>query len=163
MLAGGVLIAAVLWAVMGGATHWMLFVPAQIAIGFGYYMMHTVLQSRATELMPEARSTSVAAFVFMLFLGQALGALAFGAAIAAWGYRAAFARRRGVYDRARRLAVEPPYPPPRRHAGGLNRQPFQPGSPCSPCSCASARRASTTKPGKSSRAAFQITAGLMRS
>jgi predicted MFS family arabinose efflux permease len=66
------------------------FVPAQMVIGFGYYMMHTVLQSRATELMPDARSTAVAAFVFVLFLGQALGALAFAAAIANWGYRAAF-------------------------------------------------------------------------
>ncbi len=90
VLAGGVLIGAVLLAVMGGA-NWMLFVPAQIAIGFGYYMMHTVLQSRATELMPGARSTAVATFVFVLFLGQALGALAFGAAIAAYGYRVAFA------------------------------------------------------------------------
>jgi predicted MFS family arabinose efflux permease len=53
-------------------------------------MMHTVLQSRATELMPEARSTAVSIFVFMLFLGQAVGALACGAAIAAWGYRPAF-------------------------------------------------------------------------
>jgi predicted MFS family arabinose efflux permease len=47
-----------------------------------------VLQSRATELVPEARSTAVSIFVFMLFLGQAVGALGFGAAIAAWGYRA---------------------------------------------------------------------------
>jgi predicted MFS family arabinose efflux permease len=61
-----------------------------MAIGFGYFMMHTVLQSRATELVPEARSTAVSFFVFMLFLGQALGALGFGAAIAAWGYRLAF-------------------------------------------------------------------------
>jgi predicted MFS family arabinose efflux permease len=90
VLGGGLLIAAVILLVFGGG-HWALFVPAQMVIGFGYYMMHTVLQSRATELMPAARSTAVATFVFMLFLGQALGALAFGAAIAAWGYRASFA------------------------------------------------------------------------
>jgi predicted MFS family arabinose efflux permease len=89
VLAGGVLIGAVMLAVFGGG-HWLLFAPALVAIGFGYFMMHTVLQSRATELTPQARSTAVAAFVFMLFLGQALGALGFAAAIAAWGYRAAF-------------------------------------------------------------------------
>jgi predicted MFS family arabinose efflux permease len=90
VLGGGLLIAAVILMVFGGG-HWVFFAPAQMAIGFGYYMMHTVLQSRATELMPNARSTAVAAFVFVLFLGQALGALAFAAAIASWGYRASFA------------------------------------------------------------------------
>jgi predicted MFS family arabinose efflux permease len=89
VLAGAAVLAAAILAAFGGG-HWMAFVPAQIAIGFGYCMMHTVLQSRATELLPEARATAVAAFVFTLFLGQALGALAFGAAIAAWGYRLAF-------------------------------------------------------------------------
>jgi predicted MFS family arabinose efflux permease len=89
VLGGGLLIAAVILMAFGSG-HWVYFVPAQMVIGFGYYMMHTVLQSRATELMPDARSTAVAAFVFVLFLGQALGALAFAAAIANWGYRAAF-------------------------------------------------------------------------
>jgi predicted MFS family arabinose efflux permease len=89
VLVGGALAAAVIAAAITGG-HWMAWVPAQMAIGFGYFMMHTVLQSRATELVPEARSTAVSFFVFMLFLGQALGALGFGAAIAAWGYRLAF-------------------------------------------------------------------------
>jgi predicted MFS family arabinose efflux permease len=89
VLAGAALIAVVIAAVMYSET-WVWFVPAQVAIGVGYFMMHTVLQSRATELVPEARSTAVSIFVFMLFLGQALGALGFGAAIAALGYRAAF-------------------------------------------------------------------------
>jgi predicted MFS family arabinose efflux permease len=89
VLIGGVLIAVVLAGAMASG-RWEVFVPVQIAIGFGYFMMHTVLQSRATELVPDARSTAVSIFVFMLFLGQALGALAFGAAIAAFGYRLAF-------------------------------------------------------------------------
>jgi YNFM family putative membrane transporter len=89
VLAGSVLIAAVIFLAFSNGG-WIVFVPAQIAIGFGYFMMHTVLQSRATELEPDARSTAVAVFVFMLFLGQALGALAFGGAIAMLGYRMAF-------------------------------------------------------------------------
>jgi predicted MFS family arabinose efflux permease len=89
VLAGGVLVAAVIAAAMCSGD-WMLFVPAQMAIGFGYLTMHTVLQSRATELVPQARSTAVSIFIFMLFLGQGLGALAFGAAVATWGYRLAF-------------------------------------------------------------------------
>jgi predicted MFS family arabinose efflux permease len=89
VLAGAALVAAVLAALMLSGS-WVVFVPGQVAIGFGYFLMHTVLQSRATELVPEARSTAVSIFVFMLFLGQALGALAFGAAIAAFGYRTSF-------------------------------------------------------------------------
>ena len=89
VLVGGLLIATALAAVM--TSHgWAPFVPAQAVIGFGYLMMHTVLQSRATELLPDARSTAVSLFVFALFLGQALGAVAFGATIATWGYRFAF-------------------------------------------------------------------------
>ena len=53
-------------------------------------MLHGVLQARATELLPEARATAVASFVFMLFLGQAVGALAIGYAIARLGYVGAF-------------------------------------------------------------------------
>jgi YNFM family putative membrane transporter len=89
VLLGSLLIAVVIFLTFGGG-RWLVFVPSQVAIGFGYFMMHTVLQSRATELEPEARATAVAVFVFMLFLGQAFGALAFGAAIAAVGYRMAF-------------------------------------------------------------------------
>jgi predicted MFS family arabinose efflux permease len=89
VLTGCLLVGAVIAAAFT-SNNWMVFVPAQALIGFGYFMMHTVLQSRATELVPEARSTAVSIFVFMLFLGQALGALAFGAAIAALGYRLAF-------------------------------------------------------------------------
>jgi MFS family permease len=50
-----------------------------------------VIQARATEMMPNARATSVGAFVFMLFIGQSVGALAAGALIATLGYRSAFA------------------------------------------------------------------------
>jgi MFS family permease len=53
-------------------------------------MVHGVLQARATEALPEARGTAVAGFAMALFLGQALGAVVFGAIIAAIGFREAF-------------------------------------------------------------------------
>jgi predicted MFS family arabinose efflux permease len=71
--------------------HWAVFVAIELALGLGYFMMHTVLQARATELLPQARSTAVASFVFMLFVGQSLGTLASGLAIGAVGYRVTFA------------------------------------------------------------------------
>nr|WP_255575378.1 MFS transporter [Caldovatus aquaticus] len=58
--------------------------------GLGFYMLHGVLQARATEAMPEARGTAVAAFALVLFTGQGIGATAFGALIAATDFRLAF-------------------------------------------------------------------------
>jgi predicted MFS family arabinose efflux permease len=89
VLAGGIVMGASILAVMA-CNAWGFFVPGLIAIGFGYFVMHTVLQTRATELLPDARSTAVSIFVFLLFFGQAIGAMAIGAAISAWGYRVAF-------------------------------------------------------------------------
>jgi len=90
VLLGGALIAAAL-ALTVTSGHWPLFILVEVAIGFGYFALHAVMLARATELLPEARSTAVSTFVFLLFLGQALGALALGHAIGAFGYRLAFA------------------------------------------------------------------------
>ena len=89
VLLGGALIAIAIAAGMA-STDWPIFVLVQLALGGGYLMLHGVLQARATELMPEARSTAVAGFVFMLFLGQAVGALAMGFLIGRYGYNSAF-------------------------------------------------------------------------
>lgn len=89
VLMGGTLIAVVIATGMA-SPRWTTFIVVQAAIGLGYFALHTVLQARATELLPDARSTAVSTFVLLLFLGQALGALAMGAAIGWVGYRLAF-------------------------------------------------------------------------
>jgi predicted MFS family arabinose efflux permease len=48
------------------------------------------MQARATELLPNARATAVSLFIFMLFIGQGLGAVLMGGAIALLGYSTAF-------------------------------------------------------------------------
>ncbi len=89
MLAGAVLMAvSVSCAVL--ALHWAVFVPAEMGMGLGFFLFHGVLQARATEMLPQARATGVAAFAFMLFLGQSLGALLVGGLIDRLGYRDAF-------------------------------------------------------------------------
>jgi predicted MFS family arabinose efflux permease len=55
-------------------------------LGFGFYMLHSTLQTKATELAPGARGTAVSLFAFMLFLGSATGTGALGLAIEAVGY-----------------------------------------------------------------------------
>ena len=56
----------------------------------GFYLLHGVLQARATEMLPHTRATAVASFALMLFLGQSIGALAMGGLIARLGYQGAF-------------------------------------------------------------------------
>ncbi len=66
--------------------NWILFIPLSIMMGLGFYMMHSTLQTRATELSPEARGTAVALFVFNLFIGQGLGTAVFGRVVDSSGY-----------------------------------------------------------------------------
>ncbi len=88
-LAGGLLMAVALAvAVLSG--FWWLFVPVELALGLGFFMLHSVLQARATEMLPQARATAVATFACVLFLGQSVGALLMGASIARFGYPIAF-------------------------------------------------------------------------
>ena len=89
VLVGGLLMAV---AVAAGVVVpvWWVFLPVEMAMGLGFYMLHGVMQARATELLPHARATAVSSFAFVLFVGQSIGALAIGAAIAHVGYRAAF-------------------------------------------------------------------------
>jgi predicted MFS family arabinose efflux permease len=69
---------------------WWLFIPVELAMGFGFYLLHGVMQARATELLPNARATAVSSFAFVLFLGQSVGALVLAALIARGGYLLAF-------------------------------------------------------------------------
>jgi predicted MFS family arabinose efflux permease len=55
-----------------------LYVAALALLGFGYVALHTTLQTRATEVVPEARGTTLALFAFCLFLGGSAGAALFG-------------------------------------------------------------------------------------
>jgi YNFM family putative membrane transporter len=60
---------------------WQATVPVFVAAGFGFYMFHNTLQTRATEMAPQARGTAIAVFAFALFMGQAGGVAACGALI----------------------------------------------------------------------------------
>jgi len=69
---------------------WQWFIPLVVLLGMGYYTMHGTLQTRATELAPEARGTAVSLFAFFFFMGQATGPQLLGAVLTAYGYGAAF-------------------------------------------------------------------------
>jgi predicted MFS family arabinose efflux permease len=87
--AGGAILAVAL-AGLAAAPAWWVVALLQVPTGMAFYMFHGVLQARATEALPESRATAVSAFAMALFLGQSLGALAFGAVLHAAGYAAVF-------------------------------------------------------------------------
>jgi predicted MFS family arabinose efflux permease len=69
---------------------WQWFIPLVVLLGMGYYTMHGTLQTRATELAPEARGTAVSLFAFFFFMGQATGPQLLGSILKSNGYGAAF-------------------------------------------------------------------------
>jgi predicted MFS family arabinose efflux permease len=60
---------------------WQATIPVFVAAGFGFYMFHNTLQTKATEMAPRARGTAIAVFAFSLFMGQASGVAACGVLI----------------------------------------------------------------------------------
>jgi predicted MFS family arabinose efflux permease len=90
MLYGG-LVACGSYLLIALVHSWILFIPLNILMGLGYYMIHSTLQTKATELAPSARGTAVSLFAFSLFLGQGIGAALLGVIInRPDGYTASF-------------------------------------------------------------------------
>lgn len=59
-------------------------------VGAGYYMMHTTLQTHATQISPEERGSAVALFAAALFLGGGSGVWLAAHAIETFGLAAVF-------------------------------------------------------------------------
>jgi predicted MFS family arabinose efflux permease len=58
----------------------LIFVSAGLLLGLGFFMLHNSLQTRVTEVAPQARGSAVALHAFHFFLGQAAGPV-----LAGWG------------------------------------------------------------------------------
>lgn len=63
-------------------------VVAAVATGFGYYLVHAVLQTNATQMTPALRGTAVSLSSSCLLLGQALGVWLGGMVADRWGLSA---------------------------------------------------------------------------
>lgn len=87
-IGGGLLLACYL--VLSWLPFWQLTIPVFIVAGFGFYMFHNTLQTKATEMAPQARGTAIAVFAFALFMGQASGVAVFGGLIRLVHYEWAF-------------------------------------------------------------------------
>lgn len=70
---------------------WQAAIPVMLVTGLGLYMIHNTLQTRATQMAPDARGSAVALFTFFFFIVQAAGVAALGVAVDSVGYRWVFA------------------------------------------------------------------------
>jgi predicted MFS family arabinose efflux permease len=112
---GAVLVAAML-AAIAWAPAWGWTLPACVALGLGFYMLHNTLQTQATQMAPERRGAAVAAFAGCFFLGQSVGAALAGlvvgrigtsALLAAGGVGALAVAAYFDHRRQRRVAASP--------------------------------------------------------
>jgi len=56
-----------------GSDTWPLALAGSILLGFGFYLLHSVLQTNATQMAPAVRGTAVSLFASFLFMGQSAG------------------------------------------------------------------------------------------
>ena len=58
---------------------------AGLGLGLGFYMIHNAIQTRATELAPQARGSAMSLHAFAFFGGQSLGPIAYGLGTVVFG------------------------------------------------------------------------------
>jgi len=76
--------------------HWAFGLPACLLMGLAFYMLHSTLQTHATQMAPHARGTAVSVFACALFLGQSAGVVIVAFIVDHWSAQAAFALAGGV-------------------------------------------------------------------
>jgi len=83
---GGGALGAVMFIAFVLVPHWGYAIACTTGLGVAFYMIHNTVQTKATEVAPEARGSAVALYATGWALGQALGVGAMGLAVAAVGY-----------------------------------------------------------------------------
>jgi predicted MFS family arabinose efflux permease len=58
---------------------------AGLGLGLGFYMIHNAIQTRATELAPQARASAMSLHAFAFFGGQSLGPIIYGVGAGLFG------------------------------------------------------------------------------
>jgi len=73
--------------VIASPASWPVQFVNLVLLGFGFYMLHAVIQIYASELAPAARGSAMALHSFFFFLGQAAGPIVYGVGLASIGIR----------------------------------------------------------------------------
>ena len=88
-LLGGLAL-ALAWGGIAMAPHWGLVVPACLLGGLGFYSLHGVMQTHATQMAPSVRGTAVSLFACAMFIGIAAGVGVAGKVVDQTGYLPVF-------------------------------------------------------------------------
>jgi predicted MFS family arabinose efflux permease len=73
LIVGGATIITAAYVILSVGAAWWPAPFAVTAIGLGFYMFHNTLQTKATQMTPQARGTAVAIFSSALYFGQTAG------------------------------------------------------------------------------------------
>jgi len=80
----GGLVMGTCWLLLAWWPDWRV-APLLCAVGgLGFYMLHNVLQTHATQVVPAVRGTAVSLFASALFLGQSVGVAIFSWVVDGW-------------------------------------------------------------------------------
>ncbi len=60
---------------------WQIAMPCTVGLGFSFYMLHNTVQTKATEMAPQARGAAVSIYSGFWSFGQAMGVAAMGVVI----------------------------------------------------------------------------------
>lgn len=88
-LVGGILLAGTFLVIAYWSDVW-IFAAMMLVMGVAFNLIHSTLQTKATELAPHARGAALSLFAFFLFVGQGIGAAGLGVVVTESGYRATF-------------------------------------------------------------------------
>ncbi|OGA13838.1 MAG: hypothetical protein A3H32_13085 [Betaproteobacteria bacterium RIFCSPLOWO2_02_FULL_63_19] len=64
---------------------WAAVIPCVVAVGFSFYLVHNTMQTKATEMAPQARGIGLSMFSGAWALGQALGVAVMGVCVSLFG------------------------------------------------------------------------------
>jgi len=79
------------WLALALGTHWWVAMPGAALAGLGFYTLHGVMQTHATQMAPAVRGTAVCLFASALFIGIASGVSVAGLVVDQAGYAPVFA------------------------------------------------------------------------
>jgi MFS transporter, YNFM family, putative membrane transport protein len=65
---------------------WRYAVPCTFGLGLAFYLLHNTIQTKASEVAPDARGSAIALYASAWAVGQACGVAALGAVVALVGY-----------------------------------------------------------------------------
>ncbi len=85
LMRGGGLVMGLCLLVMAMRVPWPVEFVNFVLLGFGFYMLHAVIQIYASELAPAARGSAMALHSFFFFMGHAVGPIVYGVGIATVG------------------------------------------------------------------------------